>query len=247
MSGLNLFEQLVWKPFQAIGLSHSFFHVNAHTVTSTWVALGALLIMALIGRYYISKPYTIGGYASRALVQSFVSMTEQSLGTFNYAYFAFITSIFLFIIGCNWVGLIPLIEEPTKDLNTTLALGVITFLYIQRAAISKHGVKSYIKDYFSPIFIMFPLNVLGEVATIISLSFRLFGNIFGGSIIMGIFNQAIAGSWIGNILTTVTGINIAIMTFFILFEGFLQAFVFSILSMTNLAMAIYEEEGEHLA
>lgn len=246
MSGLNLFEEHAWRPLASMGLTHSFFNINSHTLISTWAALLAIFVLALIGRYFLAYPASIGGYLTRLIITSFMNLVEQSIGFFNDRYCSFIASLFIFIIGCNWIGLIPLLEEPTKDLNTTLALGLIAFFYIQTESIKKHGIKEYIKDYFSPIFLMFPLNILGELATIVSLSFRLFGNIFGGSVILGIFKTAIAGSWIGNILVTVTGVNIVILVFFILFEGFLQAFVFSILSLTNLTMAVHEEQAEHL-
>ena len=132
-------------------------------------------------------------------------------------------------------------EEPTTDVNTTLALGLVSFFYTQSAAIKAEGLWSYIKGYFSPFFLMMPLNVVGKLATIISISFRLFGNIFGGSIITGIWFNAIQGNFLLEIIGLATGINLIIVIFFGLFEGFLQAFVFGMLSLTYLSIALQGE------
>lgn len=246
MANLDLFAGHLWYPLKSIGLTHNFFAINTHTVIHTWIVLIVLLTICLIARYFLYYPETLPGFFIKSILNNFQGLITQSLGKFVYKYFAFITSLFVFIISCNWIGVLPMIEEPTKDLNTTLALGIISFLYIQKESISKNGFKSYIKEFFEPIFFMLPLNILGELATIVSISFRLFGNIFGGSIIMSIFNKAIGNSIFLNSIATFTGVNMIIMIFFVLFEGFLQAFVFSILSLTNLTMAVYEEPGEHL-
>jgi F-type H+-transporting ATPase subunit a len=87
-----------------------------------------------------------------------------------------------------------------------------------------------------------PLKILGEVASVISLSFRLFGNIFGGSIIHGIFQQAVSGSLLFQSIALVSGLGLLLTCFFVIFEGFLQAFVFSILSLTTIAMATNREK-----
>ena len=132
-------------------------------------------------------------------------------------------------------------EEPTKDLNTTLAFGLIAFVYTQANAIQKFGFLAYIKEYFSPFFIMFPLHVVGKLASIMSISFRLFGNIYGGFMISDIYFSVLHRFWLYEIMGLVTGLNMLIILFFSLFEGLLQAFVFTMLSLTYLATAIQGE------
>lgn len=146
----------------------------------------------------------------------------------------------MFIFLCNSVPLVPWIEEPTQDLNTTLSLGIISFLYIQFYSIKTNGLWNYTKEYFSPFFLMLPLNVIGKIASIVSLSFRLFGNIFGGVIIAKIFTSAIDGQWLYEILGIPLGIVITL--FFGLFEGALQAFVFTMLTITYLATALQSKQ-----
>lgn len=257
MEGSPIFEhERIAYPLSFLGITHPLTAVNLTTIFNTWVALGIIFLLVLVARYFLKQQRSLGNYIVKSLARTFIQMVEQSTGIFTYRYYAFITSLFLFIICCNWVALIPRIEEPTKDLNTTLALGIIAFFYIQKEMIKIHGLAHYLKDYFMPLNIFFPLNiiaglimlplkVLGELASVISISFRLFGNIFGGSIITAIFQRGISGSILLNLVGTVFGINLILIGFFILFEGFLQAFVFSILSLTNIAMAVHiEHPGE---
>lgn len=247
-------HELLWYPLASIGITNAKAAVNAKTLIATWVTLAVLIALIFIARTLLNKKDSIGSYAIKALIKNFMDLIEQSAGTFIYRYYAFIASLFIFIIFCNWVALIPSITEPTKDLNTTLALGIIAFLYTQKEIIKVHGFGAYLKDYFLPFDIIFPLNLiaglvmlplelLSKAASIISISFRLFGNIFGGALIMHILHRAVANSIFWNI--TFFGVNLMLAGFFILFEGFLQAFVFSILTLTNMSMATSMEQGEH--
>jgi len=236
MKGLELFEEKFWRPLSYFGLTHHFFNINYSTVVYTWIVIG-ILITILIPIYIIlqRKPGLIH-FIVTSFINYFVDLSKQSLGFFSLTHFTFVTAIFTFIALCNSISLLPWMEEPTKDLNTTLALGIISFLYIQFYSIKTNGLKAYVKEYFHPFFIMFPLNVVGKLASVISLSFRLFGNIFGGVIIAKIYFGAIEGSW----LTEIFGIplGLAITSFFGLFEGFLQAFVFTMLTITYLSTAV---------
>ena len=247
--------QELWYPLQFMGITHQASGVDIHILKSTWLSMAVLLILLLVGRYFIARPTSIGGTIVRTVIRNLIDLIEQSVGKFVFRYYTFISSIFIFIMACNWIGLIPGIEEPTKDLNTTLALGLIAFFYAQKEIIKIHGFASYLKEYFMPFSFVFPLNLLaglavlplkllGELASIISISFRLFGNIFGGAIITSIYQQAVSGSILFHILGLITGLEFILTLFFILFEGFLQAFVFSILALTNIAMAV-QQEAEH--
>lgn len=248
-------KDVIWYPFASLGITHPLTGITVSTVINTWIALAALLVVIFIGRYFISKKNSVGEYIVFGIVKSFMQLVEQSAGTFVYRYFMFIGSLFTFILFCNCIALIPWVEEPTKDLNTTLAFGFIAFMYVQKEIVHVHGFWHYVKDYFAPFKIFFPLNLLaglavlplkllGEAASVISLAFRLFGNIFGGAIIMSIFHRSISNSIILQTTATMLGAHLILTGFFIIFEGFLQAFVFSILTVTNIAMATAIEESD---
>lgn len=246
-------QELLWYPLAFLGITHPLTAINAHTVIYTWLSLAILALLIILARYALKFQYSVGGYIVRGIVKSLMNLIEQTVGKFVYRYYAFSGSVFIYILINNFIALIPTIEEPTKDLNTTLALGVVTFIYTQKEIIKTHGTMHYIKEFLLPMDIIFPFNVivglvllplklLGEAASIISLSFRLFGNIFGGAIINGIFQQAISGSIIFQSIAIISGLGLLITSFFVIFEGFLQAFIFTILSLTTIAMATATEE-----
>jgi len=242
MKGFDLFGGEPWRPLARFGLTHPFFNLNYETILHTWIIIGLIGVLLLILHWFVKKKGSIVYFLATSFVDYFAKLCNQTLGGFDFKHIAFITTIFCFIFSANLFAVIPGIEEPTKDINTTLALGITAFLYIQFYSIRANGLGAYIKEYFSPIFIMFPLNVVGKVASVISLSFRLFGNIFGGFIIAKIFLGATEGHWLWESLSAVT-VNPILIFFFGLFEGFLQAFVFSMLTLTYLAIALQGEGG----
>lgn len=231
-----------WSPLSHFGLHNPFFAINQETIINTWIVLLALIILIILARIALVRKSSIGRYIALSYVRSFIDLCSQSFGFFSFTHTAFIIAIFTFILLCNCISLLPWAGEPTTDLNTTLALGITTFVYIQWYAIKTHGFWGYLKEYFTPFFLMFPLHVIGKLSTIVSISFRLFGNIFGGATIVHIYSMAIQSSWIFEFIGLFSGINFIIIAFFILFEGFLQAFVFSMLAMTYLAIALTHDE-----
>lgn len=243
MNEIDLVEANQWLIGPFFGIEHSFLRINKPTVIYTWITLIILALVLLVGRYLLTKKDSIGHFITISLVQFFIDLINQTLPTFSFNHFTFITTTFCFVLACNIVSIIPWMEEPTTDLNTTLALGFIAFFYTQGASIATIGLWPYIKGYFAPFFIMLPLNIVGKLATVVSISFRLFGNIFGGSIISSIYFNAIKGRFLLEFIGLITGINLVMVLFFGIFEGFLQAFVFSMLSLTYLSIALQGEGG----
>lgn len=242
MEGTQLFHTHSWQPLEFFNITHPLLAINKETVINTWLVLIVIGVLIGLARILLHHKSGVGRFLVITYVKSFMDLTKQTMGTFHAHHFYFIAGLFTFLVVCNTIAVIPWTEEPTKDINTTLAMGIISFLYIQWYSIKAHGLGSYIKEYFSPFFVMFPLHVIGKVSSIISLSFRLFGNIFGGSVIAGIFLHAIRGSLLLESAGLFLGINLAIVAFFILFEGILQAFVFAMLTLTYLAIAIADQE-----
>ncbi len=134
----------------------------------------------------------------------------------------------MFLLMSNWIGMIPHMHEPTKDLNTPLSLGLMGFVIAHYAGIKSKGFKAYVKEYFEPIFFMMPLNVIGELAKIVSISFRLFGNIMGGSIIILVVSY----------LTFSVLLPPFLNAFFVIFVGAIQAFVFTMLTVVYISVQV---------
>jgi F-type H+-transporting ATPase subunit a len=242
MQGLDIFQRDYWTFLKQLGLTHSFWQINKGTVINTWVILAIIVAIIIAARIAIKNEKNLFGYMVISFVRSFQGLIVQSLGYFDFNHFAFITSLFVFILTCNILSLIPGLEEPSSDLSTTLGLGIASFVYIQAWSIKVNGILGYLKGFFEPFFFLLPLNIIGLLASVISISFRLFGNIFGGFVISKLYLHAIGGNVWLEILGIVTGINILLVLFFVLFAGFIQAFVFSMLSLTYLSLAIRKEE-----
>ena len=122
----------------------------------------------------------------------------------------------------------PHLHEPTKDLNTPLSLGIMGFIIAHYAGIRSKGIGKYLKEYFEPIFFMAPLNVIGELAKVVSISFRLFGNIMGGSIII------LVVSYLTYSIILPPFLNL----FFVIFIGAIQAFVFTMLTVVYISVQV---------
>jgi F-type H+-transporting ATPase subunit a len=203
--------------------------VNNHTLIMTWVVIGLILLFAWLAtreRKMVPGPWQM---IAELLVGWFKELVRDALGdAYEERYFPLICALFIFLLLCNWVGIVPGLEEPTKDLNTTLGLGVMGFIIAHGTAIKVKGLKEYIKEYFEPMFFLMPLNVVGEVAKVISISFRLFGNIMGGSIIIIVVSHLIWGLLLPPFL----------YGFFGLFVGTVQAFVFMMLTLVYISVQI---------
>lgn len=243
VNSTELVEMHQWSFGSFFGYeNNSFFFINSEIVTHTWIVMLILALMLACVKFFLSYT-TLGRFIVLKVVSFFVDLTQQSLGYFSFSHCVFASSLFIFIALCNTASLIPGLEEPTRDINTTLAVGIMSFLYVQIVSIRARGISSYTKDFFQPFFVMLPLNIIGKLSSIISISFRLFGNIFGGAVITKLYFSSISGSFILELLGMLSGINFLIIAFFTLFEGMLQAFVFAILTLTYISISTQEGGG----
>lgn len=205
MNGNELLQVTTWK-LSWLGLHHQFFSIDVSTVINTWIIIALLLVITFPVRWLLANKTGYARYLILEFIGNFTDLCEQTLGEYStFDHFAFITALFIFIFVCNTIIVIPWMSEPTQNLNTTLALGIISFIYTQYYSIKIHGIKAYLKEFTTPIFIMFPLHVLGKISSIISISFRLFGNIFGGSIISHMYLKMIEGSVIFETIGLISG------------------------------------------
>lgn len=150
-------------------------------------------------------------------------------------------TLFVFILTCNWMGLLPagwggpeLFHPPTSDVNLTYALGFTVFFWSLAAGIRLRGAKSYFGHLKEPFAVMAPINVIEELIKPFTLSLRLFGNIFAGVVLLQIFTlMPPILSWMP---TTAWKL-------FDMFIGLIQAFIFALLTILYFSMAIGPKEG----
>jgi F-type H+-transporting ATPase subunit a len=145
-------------------------------------------------------------------------------------FFPFIATLFLYIATCNLCGLLPGFFPPTASINTTLSCALPVFIFTHYIGIRYHGLK-YIKHFLGPVWWMAPLifviELIGHLARIMSLSFRLFGNIMGHELVLAILFM-LAGAFFAPLPIMAMGI----------FVSFVQAFVFFLLSIMYFAGAM---------
>ncbi len=202
---------------------------NLEVIVMTWIVIVLLSVFGVLAtrrRHIFPRPVQILG---ELFVSTFYKLTEDTLGKKEAEkYGPLICALFMFLMVSNWLGILPHLEEPTKDLNTPLSLGVMGFVIAHWAGIKSKGFKDYAREYFQPMFFMMPLNVIGELAKVVSISFRLFGNIMGGSIIILVVSYLSFNLLLPPLLNA----------FFGLFVGAIQAFVFTMLTLVYISMMV---------
>ncbi len=202
---------------------------NVEPIIMSWIVIFCLLIFGFLTvrrKNILPGPFQVVG---ELFVEQLYNLTEDALDRERAKTYApLICALFMFLLFSNWLGIIPHLDEPTKDLNTPLSLGLMGFCIAHYAGIKAKGIKKYISGYFQPFVFMLPLNLIGELAKVVSISFRLFGNIMGGSIIILVISY----------LTYSLLLPPFLNAFFGLFVGTIQAFVFTILTVVYISVQI---------
>ena len=173
------------------------------------------------------------------LVETLQGFLETVIGPKGGQYLPLIGSLTLFILGCNLLGLVPGFKSPTSNLNTTVACALVVFFSTHIIGIKRHGLFGYLRRFTGPIWwlapIMVPIELIGHLARPISLSVRLFGNIFGEDAVLLILLYLVP------LLIPLPVMLLAIFT------SVVQTFVFVMLSMVYIAGAEEAEHGELVA
>ncbi|TCK03957.1 F0F1 ATP synthase subunit A [Phorcysia thermohydrogeniphila] len=206
-------------------------------ITMTWLLMAVVLPFAYFFGKNLKKFPTKFQYVLEALTSFIVYTLEDAMGSYGRKFFPLIGGLAVFILLGNLMGLIPGLAQPTANLNTTLALAIISFLVYNYEGIKKHGFVKYIKHFAGPVPwmapIMFPIEVVSHLSRILSLSFRLFGNMFGDEMVVLVALMLVP------FLVPVAG------EFIVFANSFLQTFIFCILTVVYIATAIEEHEEQH--
>ena len=171
-------------------------------------------------------------------VEGMDNLVKATMGKANVGFTPYITSLAMFLATSNLLGLLGL-KPPTSNYTVPFTLAIITTLMIHINNIRFNGIGSYLKGYIEPIPVLLPINLLGELANPISLSFRLFGNILSGVIVTTLLYAALNS--ISVFLTPF--ITPVFHAYFDVFAGLIQTFVFIMLTMVNVSLAIGDREA----
>lgn len=198
------------------------------TIVNMWIVAILLSIFALIANSKIKKASTDEKPSNflnvvELIVESIENLVKTTMGPQNIKFTPYILTLALFLAVANLFGLLGF-SPPTSDYSVTFSLALVTFFLTQFWSFrNAGGFFGYLKGFTEPMVFLTPLNVIGELANPISLSFRLFGNIMSGGIIMGLLYQALG--YFAPIIAA------PLHAYFDVFSGLLQTFIFIMLTM----------------
>jgi F-type H+-transporting ATPase subunit a len=224
--------------------------VHADTIMTTWLVMViALLFFGWIGASYRSPYVTKRQAVLEAVFNYIADLVTSVLGEGGEPFVPFFVALFIFIFLLNQFGMLPFKAidlpfggSPTADLNTVVPLALVVFCMIQVVAFRRKG-PSYLGHVFKPFPALFPVNVLDEILRPITLAARLFFNIFVGELLFVIVTSIIVARVQIGFFNLSFGVAVVpiLIQFFNFFVGTIQAFVFTLLAIVYLSLALADD------
>ena len=213
-----------------IGLEE--FAANNPHVVYTWLAMVVLIVFGWLAGKGVSMVPKTAQNVFEVIISGLEEFTVSITGEEGRKSYPLVLTIFLFVLLGNLMGLVPAFYPPTASINTTVAIALIAVLWSHVVGIRAHGFK-YIKHFLGPVPAMIPLflpiEIIGHAARVLSLSFRLFGNMAGHELVVGIL-LGLGGMFLAPLPVMGLGAFVALV----------QAFVFYLLATMYIAGAIEE-------
>lgn len=199
----------------------------AESVVVTWIIMAVVVIASII----LTRDLKVDHISKRQaavemVVTKLTGIVEDMIGPEGKAYVPYLTTVLIYIGLSNIIGLFGM-KAPTKDLNVTIALSVMSIVLVEAAGIYHHGVKKWLHKFTEPIAVVTPINILEVFTRPLSLCMRLFGNVLGAFVIMELIKQLVP-----------IFLPAVFSLYFDLFDGLLQAYVFVFLTSLYLKEAI---------
>ena len=232
--------------------SFSFFGLFDVTITET-VLSSVIVMLTLVcasiwlGRNLQKRP---GGkqVLTEKVVSMLYNMVRDTMGEHNLRFAPYIGALFCSSLLGTLISMLGFFRSATADISTTITWALVTSVLVWYYNIKNNGFFGWLKGFTEPIVVMTPMNIVSEIAQPISMAFRHFGNVAGGSVLtMLIYNALAAASalilgWIPNAFISSipilqVGIPAVLSLYFDLFSGFIQALVFSMLTMVYVGAA----------
>ena len=231
----------------------TFLHEWENVFFSIVAALLLILVFGLGARPKRMVPTGLQNLAE-ALLGGLNDFFLGILGPEGKKYVPFVGTLFLYIVTMNWMGLLPFMKAPTSSINTTLALALCVFVYVQYIGITKNGIGGYLYHFagqpkdaigWGSAVLLFPLEVMGELIKPISLSCRLFGNILSEDILIAV----LVGLGVTVAAAIHSPIGLPLQLPFLLLStlfGLIQGLVFSLLASIYIVMMLpHDDHGHH--
>ncbi len=225
-----------------IGDHHGVVHVFGMTVYLDVVWTTLIVAAIVLGLGLRMRAKATSGVPGKlqlfweTVVEQVSDLASSAIGPEGLPFVGLGVTIGLFVLVCNWLAFIPTgdpgyLAPPTGDVNLPLALALIVFFTVHYNSVKARGVKGYFKHYAQPYAALTPINIIEEITKPITLTFRLFGNIFSGVLMITVIVTLIPPylSWIGFAIWK---------PFDELFIGAIQAFIFALLTIMYLGMGM---------
>lgn len=220
-------------------------------ITQTMVSLLVVSIILIIAAFFIGRRLTVRPGRFQVIVEKLVSMlyglVEDTMGKHNLKFAPYIGTVFLSSIIGTLIGMTQVFRSTTADLSVTLAWALVTTGMVWFSSIKNFGFRAWLRGFTEPIVVMTPMNIVSEIAQPVSMAFRHFGNVAGGSVLTALVYSALALlsklvlGWLPAAIASIpifqVGIPAFLSIYFDLFSGFVQALVFSLLTMVYVGAA----------
>lgn len=236
------------KIFFRIKLFHGAVNIDVtQTTVSLLVVTLVLIIAAILATRKLSKRPGRFQVIVEKLVGMLYNLVEDTMGKHNLKYAPYIGTLFLSSFFGSLIGMTQIFRSTTQDLMVVLGWALITTALCWYESIKNNGFLGWLKGFSEPIVVMTPMNIISEVAQPVAMAFRHFGNVAGGSVLTAIIYAALASltnvvfSWLPRAVLSwfppvfQAGIPAVLSIYFDLFSGFVQAFVFCLLTMVYIA------------
>lgn len=231
------------------------------TVTETqvnmWIAMAIITVVCIWLTHGMKvKPTSKRQIIAEYLVSMAYSFVDGNMGKKFKRYTPFIAALFSLALVSSLLSLLGM-YPPTSDLNTTIGWALVVFVLITYYKIKTNGFLGYAKGLTEPIFLMTPMNIIGEFSTPVSMAFRMFGNVASGAVVSTLVYAALA--WLNNLIfgwlpgifgemaeklpILQLGLPAILSLYFDIFSGVLQAFIFCMLTMLYIASAAQTDEA----
>lgn len=220
---------------------------------NSWAVIISIFFLCL----YFTHGLSVKAELKRQIVAEWIvektqELVNTNMGDFFEGYAPFIAAIMGISAFSSLTALLGL-YAPTSDINIVGGWAILTFVLITYYKL-KGGIGNYLKGFTEPIFVMTPLNILGEVATPVSMAFRHYGNVLSGSVIAVLIASALQGlsnivfgwlpGFLGDIPLLQVGLPAVLSVYFDIFSGCMQAYIFAMLTMLNISGGFPQDEYE---
>ena len=253
VTGPKVYVRIEWLYQKFAGTMVDIFGNLGNIITQTTVSLFVvtilLMILGIVGSRNLSKRPGRLQVVTEKLVNMLYGLVEDTMGKHNSHFAPYIGTLFLCSIFGSLIGTTAIFRSTTGDLSVTLAWALVTTGMVWYNNIKNFGFGAWLKGFTEPIVLMTPMNIVSEIAQPLSMAFRHFGNVAGGSVLTSLIYTALAVAskllfgWLPAAVTSLcppvlqAGIPAFLSLYFDFFSAFVQAFVFCLLTMVYVAGA----------